>query len=534
MVIIEATKLAAAVADRQLFTAERLVVRSRDRIGLVGMNGAGKTTLLHVLAGIREPEEGSVAAVVRRALIPQLKNAEEGLSGGETTARYIERAFAEQAGLILADEPTMHLDAAHIEALEQRFKRYDGAIVVVSHDRAFLDAVCTAIWAVEDGVVRTYKGNYRAYEEQRALEKRQHAERYDAYVEKRQQLEQAVQLKKGKASGMLKAPKRMSASEAKLGKAGAGTTQKGVHSAIKALETRIEKLERVDKPREQPRIKLDIPNASLLHGQAVIRLDGLSAAIGDRELWRDARASLKAGSKAALIGANGAGKSTLVKRIVERAQGVAIKPAARIGYYSQSLDILDAAKSVMDNVKRTSVQEDALIRTVLARLLFRRDDVHKPVAVLSGGERVRAAFAKLFLSDANVLVMDEPTSFLDIPSIEAFESLLQEYEGTVLFVSHDRRFVEAVADCIWEIRDGRLHVFDGTLVRYREHMRQRETSSGPSEMDEELLRIETALAETLGMLSLPGLQPDRADELEAAFKRLAGKRNALRRELGRG
>jgi len=534
MVIIEAVKLSAAVANRQLFTAERLIVRSRDRIGLVGMNGAGKTTLLHMLAGIREADGGRITGDVRRTLIPQLKRGEAGLSGGETTARYIERAFAEQAGLLLADEPTMHLDAAHIKPLEERFKRYEGAIVVVSHDRAFLDAVCSAIWAVEDGVVRMYKGNYRAYEEQRALEKRQHAERYEAYIEKRQQLEQAVQLKKGKASGMLKAPKRMAPQEAELGKAGAGTTQKGVHRAIKALETRIAKLERIDKPRELPRIKLDIPNAALLHGQAVIRLERLSAEIGGRVLWRDAAASLKAGSKAALIGANGAGKTTLVKHIVERAQGVAIKPSARIGYFSQNLDILDPAKSVMDNVKRTSVQEDALVRTVLARLLFRRDDVHKPVALLSGGERVRAAFAKLFLSEANVLVMDEPTSFLDIPSIEAFESLLQDYEGTVLFVSHDRRFIETVADRIWEIKDGRLHVYEGTLAQYREHVRQREAATGPSETEEELLRIETLLAETLGMLSQRGLPEDQAAELDAAFRRLAAKRNALRRELGRG
>jgi len=529
MILFEASQVEVSIGDRRLFRAEQLRIASGERIGLVGMNGAGKTTLLRLIAGELKPDAGTVRIAGSRAVIPQLKPDEGTLSGGETTALCMERALAENAALLLADEPTMHLDADHIRRLEKALLAYEGAVVVISHDREFLDRVCTRIWAIEDGAVSTYSGNYTFYREMRELQRRQHWEKYESYVDKKRQLEAAIQQKARKAARVEKAPRHLSSSEARMGKDHYGSVQKGIHQSIKAFRTRIEKLERVDKPREPERVRMNVPEAARLGSRIVIRADGLEARAGGRLLWRDVRFALPAGSKTALLGPNGSGKTTLLKRIVARSEGVAIAPAAKIGYFSQNLDVLRPDRSVIDNVSDGAAQPPEVVRAVLARLLFRRDDVHKPVGVLSGGERVRTALAKLIVGDVNVMVLDEPTNFLDIPSIEALESLLAEYEGTVLFVTHDRRFADRTADRILEIRDGRVHVFEGGWREY-EAYKARKAEAGDAALEEELMTVETKLSETLGKLSMPGPGDD-PEALDAAFRELVAKRNELRRLL---
>jgi pleuromutilin/lincosamide/streptogramin A transport system ATP-binding/permease protein len=529
--LFEASQVEMFVGGRRLFKADQLRIADGERIGLVGMNGSGKTTLLRLIAGEAQPDAGSVRIAGSRAVIPQLKPDEGTLSGGETTALYMERALAGRAALLLADEPTMHLDADHIRRLEKALAAYEGAVVVVSHDREFLDRVCTRIWAIEDGVVTAYSGNYSFYREARDLARRQHREQYEAYVDKRRQLEEAIRLKAQKAVRVEKRPRNLGPSEARMGKDYFGSVQKGIHRSIRALRTRIEKLERVDKPREPERVRMSVPEAARLGSRAVIRVEGLEARAGGRLLWRDVRFALPAGSKTALLGPNGSGKTTLLKRIVERSEGVSIAPAARIGYFSQNLDLLRPERSVMDNVTDGSAQPPEVVRAVLARLLFRRDDVYKPVGVLSGGERVRTALAKLIVGNVNVMVLDEPTNFLDIPSIEALETLLADYEGTVLFATHDRRFADRTANRILEIRDGRVHVFEGGYREYEER-KSRMAEAGDAALEEELMTVETKLSETLGKLSMPGPGDD-PEALDATFRELAAKRNELRRLLGK-
>ncbi|MBW5446542.1 ATP-binding cassette domain-containing protein [Cohnella sp. CFH 77786] len=532
MVILEANHLELSIGDRLLFKAERLKIGRNDRIGIVGRNGAGKTTLLNVLTGRMETDRGSVSVAVPVSFIPQLKPNPSHLSGGEVTWRYVDQALLGPHGLLFADEPTMHLDADHIRQLEERLAAYEGALAIVSHDRAFLDRICTQIWSIENAVVSVYAGNYSDYESMRELEKRQHAEKYGEYIRKKEQLEEAIVSKSAKAAGMMKPPKRMSKKESNLYKAGKGVQQKGVHKAVKALQTRVEKLEKVEKPRELPNVRLDIPGGNEFASKTALRAEGLTASFGDRILWKGASFTIGRGTKTALIGPNGAGKTTLLKRLLEGGEGVYVSPGVRIGYFSQNLDILDPDRSVLRNVAGTAVHPDATIRLVLARLLFRGDDVFKPVGVLSGGERVKTAFAKIFLSDINVLVMDEPTNFLDIPSIEALEQLLSEYEGTVLFVSHDRRFVERVADRVLDIRDGKVVPFAGKYQDDRERLAET-PKMGKTEAEEELLRVETKVTEVLGKLGMPGIPPVEASELDRHFRELVARRNALRQELNK-
>lgn len=531
MIVLEANQIEKSVADRRLFVAERLKIGESDRISIVGLNGAGKTTLMNVLAGRIEPDRGHVSTSVPIAFIPQFKPSRSWLSGGESTWRYIDDALRNPHGLLFADEPTMHLDEGHIRQLENRLSQYEGALIVVSHDRAFLDRICTQIWSLENEAVSVYKGNYSDYAQTRELEKRQHEDNYEDYVRKKQQLEKAIVAKVSKAAGMLKPPKRMSTSESRLYKGGKGTTQKGVHQAIKALETRVEKLEKVEKPRDVPAIKLDIPGSREFGSKTALRVERLEASFGNRTLWRDVSFALRKGSKTAITGPNGAGKTTLVKRIVRGGEGVYPAPGVKLGYFSQNLDILDPDRTVIENVSSTAVQSDALIRLVLARLLFRGDDVFKSVGELSGGERVKTAFAKLFLSDINMLVMDEPTNFLDIPSIEALEQLLMDYEGTLLFVSHDRRFVDRVAGQMLDIRDGSVVFYEGKFANYRERLEEA-ANRGDREVEEEMLKVETELSEVLGKLAaLAGTRNDTAEQLDLRFRDLVSRRNELRGKL---
>ncbi|WP_041617312.1 ribosomal protection-like ABC-F family protein [Paenibacillus mucilaginosus] len=523
---IEVNGLQHGVGHRPLLRADRLRIEERERIGIVGRNGAGKTTLLRILAGEIEPDEGHVTRRGTLGVIPQFKEDGQG-SGGEITIRVVEAVMAEDPDLLFADEPTTHLDEAHTERLEERLRGVRGALVVISHDRVFLDRVCTQIWEVDGGEVRVYPGDYSAYERQKQLERRQHREKYEAYVEKRSALERAIRLKDQKAAGAMKPPSRLGSSEARMGKDYRGSTQAGIHQAKKALETRLSKLEKVDKPVEPPEVKLSVPVPPLAKNRVLLEVQDLEASAGERGLWSRVSFRLRFGEKAALLGPNGCGKTTLLRRILDGGAGVRLAPGVKPGYFSQTLELLDLECSVLDNVRETSVHGDGLARLVLARLLLRGDDVFKRTGDLSGGERVKTALAKLVLSEANLLVLDEPTNYLDTPSLEALEGLLAGYPGTVLYVSHDRRFVERTAGRILEIRDGRLHSYDGGYGAYREQ-RNRGAAPQPAENDAagELMQVELRLAEVLGRLSLPGT-PD-VEKLDAEFQELVKRRRALR------
>ncbi|MBM7644556.1 pleuromutilin/lincosamide/streptogramin A transport system ATP-binding/permease protein [Scopulibacillus daqui] len=523
MIILEANHIEKSIKDRKLFGFEQLRIQDRERIGLVGRNGSGKTTLLNILAGQSEADEGTIMTSATRYLLPQLKEAGTVRSGGEITKRYIDKALAAKPDILFADEPSTNLDAESIERLEGQFKRFQGAIVLVSHDRYLLDQLCTKIWEIEDGHVREFTGHYTQYLEQKELLRQQEREKYEQYTAKKKQLEQAAQLKEQKAKKMTKAPsKHMGTSESRLYKMKYAKKQKMMHQNIKALKTRIDKLEKVEKPRELPPIKMDLPDGSEIQGRRIIQVKDFTMKINEKVLWREASFDIKGGEKVAVIGKNGAGKTTLLKQILARVPEVMISPAVKIGYFSQNLDILNPEKNILENVKATAIYPEALIRTVLARLHFYEEEVFKPVKALSGGERVKAAFAKVFLGDMNVLVMDEPTNFLDIHAMEALEDLLSHYEGTVIFVSHDRRFIENIAAKMIEIEDQSITVFTGNYKEYRE---SRQESSRDFARDE-LLKIETKLTEVISKLS-----EHPSETLEQEFQRLIAERKSLKENL---
>jgi pleuromutilin/lincosamide/streptogramin A transport system ATP-binding/permease protein len=522
MILLEALNIKHYVKDRLLLDVDRLVIQKNDRIGLVGRNGSGKTTLLNILAGNISPENGTVICHTQCKLLPQLKRTDTTKSGGEVTQAYIHDAIVQAPEILLADEPTTNLDREHIEWLEKKLAQWKGALVIVSHDRAFLDALCTTIWEINEGTIKEYKGNYSDYAEQKELERRQQILAYEQYERKKQALERALELKKQKAEKATKAPKKTSPSEAKItgAKPYFAKKQKKLQKAAKAMEKRLERLEleKVEKMKELPPIKMNLPNEDVFKDRVIIRVQEVAGVIGQRILWNKASFQVRGGDKLAIIGPNGSGKTTLVKKILNQDKGITISPSVKMGYFSQNLDILDVNKTILENVRSTSKQDETLIRTILARLHFFRDDVYKLVGVLSGGERVKVALAKLFVSDINTLLLDEPTNFLDIEATSALESLLQEYEGTVIFVSHDRRLIENVATRILVIRDQEIKLFDGTYKQYEQYEHQ---SKRDAKEDTRLL-LETKISEVLSRLSI-----EPSEELEREFQMLLEEKRKL-------
>jgi pleuromutilin/lincosamide/streptogramin A transport system ATP-binding/permease protein len=520
MILLEALHIKHYVKERLLLDVERLQIHKNDRIGLVGRNGSGKTTLLNILAGKLSPENGTVICHTQFELLPQLKKTDTTKSGGEVTQTYINETLVKAPEILLADEPTTNLDTEHIEWLENKLIQWNGAFVIVSHDRAFLDALCTTIWEVHEGQVKEYKGNYSVYAEQKELEHRQKKLAYEKYELKKKQLEEALELKVKKAEKATKAPKKVSNIEAKKAKPYFAKKQKKLQKTAAAIEMRLEKLEKVEKVKEPPSLKMNLPNEDTFKDRIILRVQDVTGVIGERVLWNKTSFHVRGGDKLGIIGPNGSGKTTLVKKIINQEEGITISPSMKIGYFSQNLNIVDVEKSILENVRSTSKQDETFIRTVLARLHFFRNDVYKIVGVLSGGERVKTAFAKLFLSDINTLILDEPTNFLDIEAASALESLLKEYEGTVIFVSHDRRLIEKIATRILAIRNRKIELFEGTYQQYKhdEHQKKRNTK------EDERLIIETKISEVLSRLSI-----EPCEDLEREFQLLLDEKRKLDR-----
>jgi pleuromutilin/lincosamide/streptogramin A transport system ATP-binding/permease protein len=278
-------------------------------------------------------------------------------------------------------------------------------------------------------------------------------------------------------------------------------------------------MEKVDKVFEEAPLKMIVPGETNLMNKIVLRLVDVAGDVPGKHLWDKTTVDIKSGDKVGIIGSNGAGKTTLVNKMINEDDGVQLHPSIKIGYFKQDLSSLKRHASIIDNVMETSAQDETLARTILARLHFYRDDVHKTVNVLSGGERVKVILAKLLTSDINMLILDEPTNYLDIEAIEALEKLIQEYTGTVLFISHDRQFVENTATKIIEIDKQTLTFFNGTLKQYKEH------SSKPVQQDttqQNLMVIETKISEVLGKLSI-----EPSEELEQEFQTLLKEKKNL-------
>jgi pleuromutilin/lincosamide/streptogramin A transport system ATP-binding/permease protein len=275
----------------------------------------------------------------------------------------------------------------------------------------------------------------------------------------------------------------------------------------------------VEKTKELPPLKMNLLNEHTIKQKIILRAENLEGRIEGRLLWEKTSFDIRSGDKTAVIGPNGSGKTTFIKKIIHQEEGITVSPSVKIGYFSQNLTILEEEKSILENVQASSSQSGTLIRTVLARMHFFDNEVFKKVKVLSGGEKVKTALAKLFVSDINMLVLDEPTNFLDTEALEALEGLLKEYEGTILFVSHDRQFIQNIADYLIEIRSGELTNFTGNYKSYTEN----QLKQNRQEEEDDRLILDTKITEVLSRMSV-----EPSDALEDEFQQLLKKKKKLK------
>ncbi len=544
MLLIECNKIKKYYADRLILEAEVLKIYSGDKIGIVGKNGAGKTTLLDILSKRIEPDEGFTKLYVKAGYISQLKSPEkleiskefaskfsieskwrDSMSGGEKTKFKVAAALEENNLIIFADEPTSNVDIESISLMEEMFAKYKGTFVVISHDRIFLDNLCNKIIEVEDGKVRSFEGNYSNYYQQKKLETERAEFEYQKYINEKKRLEKAVIFTKEKSRGVRNAPRRMGNSEARLHKMGNQSAKKNLDNSVKAMKKRIEHLEPKEKVKITEKIKLDLQDNFNPPGKILIEGHNINKSFGEKVFFENANFYIENSKKIALIGPNGCGKSTLLKMIIEENENIRMAPSARIGYFSQDYNILDYKKSIIENIMDKSIFPESFSRTLLSRLLFKGDTIYKKVNVLSGGELAKVSFAKILLSDANLLVLDEPTNYLDVNSLEAIEEAFSEYNKTLLFVSHDRHFIKNIADQIMWIEDKKINLFNGTYEEYLENLSKPQNIN--KDLEEKIMVLQSRLAAIIGKLSATS-KKDNPEKLEQEYKEALFKLDSLK------
>ena len=432
-------------------------LEDKEKAAIVGINGSGKTTLLRCILGIEEADEGSIAfskekkmdyLAQQHADIETENEDYDTLSGGQKTRKRLEEILQEKPDLLILDEPTNHLDIGSIQWLEKVLKRYDGAVLLVSHDRYFLDRIVTKVIDLERGKVRMYQGNY------------------SAYAEKKRQLREA----EWKAFQNQQA--EIKHQEAVIEKLKQFNREKSIKRA-ESREKMLLKVERLEKPEElENEMKLLFsPRES--SGNDVLMAKELGKSYDGKRLFSHGTFSLQKGEHVALIGDNGTGKTTLLKilnGLIQADEGeFRLGSKVKIAYYDQEHAVLHMEKTLFDEIQDTYPDmNNTKVRNVLAAFLFTGDDVYKRIQDLSGGEQGRVSLAKLMLSDANFLILDEPTNHLDIQGKEVLEEAIRNYEGTVLYVSHDRYFINKTATRIIELFSNRFDNYIGNYDYYIE------------------------------------------------------------------
>ncbi len=525
MIIAQGHNLEQQFGANTLFKNVNFSIDSNARIGLVGPNGVGKTTLLKIMMGEQEPThgeftvnkgidvgyiaqenaldedktiwdemEGVFAPLIKdsktlismqQQIADHPKNQEllkqydqkqfafeqkggytyqsdiksilngfkfpentwqkkiGSLSGGEKTRLAFVKLLLQKPALLLLDEPTNYLDLDTLDWLEGFLKNYDGAILVVSHDQYFLDHLATQIFELQFGNLTSFKGNYSAY----VMQRQQRDKDLEAAYEKQQ-----AEIKKDEEfiqKNIVRA-----------------TTTKRAQSRRKKLE----KIERLTPPKHKNKVKIHF-NSERPSGKEVLIFNDLTIGYPDKTMVSDISFQINKGDRVAIIGPNGIGKSTLLKTIMKKLQpkSGSIKYGASldIGYYDQELQGLDPTKNVLDTVwDRHKTMPERDVRSLLASFLFTAKDIDKTVGQLSGGQKARLTLTVLSLEHDNFLLMDEPTNHLDIEAKEVLEKALKDFDGTFLFVSHDRYFINELANKIVSVRDGHAQIYNGNYSYY--------------------------------------------------------------------
>ena len=550
-IILEAVDLHLSYGERQLLKIDQLRIYDTDRIGLIGENGAGKTTLLRILAGEKQPEEGTVRRLGSAAVIhqegksspgkdPELRarfraqESRESLSGGEMTRNRIAEALSSHPVLLMADEPTTDLDQEGLTLLRKALTGFQGAILLISHDRALLKKLCNRIWYLRDGTILDFPGGYDDFIVERDRRMARETFEYEQYKAERKRLKESAQRMAERASQVKKAPGRMGNSEARLHKREWTDSVLQLSHAKRTIQNRMDHLEVKEKPKALPEIRMKLGVTHPVEAKTVLECicDRMQAGIS--ELLCDTGFILPTGSRTVLIGPNGCGKTTLLRKLMgQDGPGISLQgkirwnPAVRIGWFDQHHEqTMDRGKSVLENIMESSVYPEHFARTVMACLGLRGEAVFKPLNLLSGGEKAKTALGRLLLMDCNTLLLDEPTNHLDLFTMEELEKLLASYGGTILFVSHDEEFIRKTATRIIRFEDGKLVTTEGG---WDEMKKPKQTERSDADKSLEISRLEMRMAALSARMAHPE-KGDHPEQLQQEYFALARKIRELKAE----
>ncbi len=382
------------------------------------------------------------------------------LSGGEKTTVVLGKLLIDNPEILLLDEPTNHLDLDAVEWLEEYLKSYKGMVLIVSHDRYFLDHVVTKIIEIEDKECRTYRGNYSEYARKKEEQLRV---QYDHYRDQQKQI------------------KEMEGSVKELRDWAMRADNNKFFKRAASIQIKLEKLDKIDKPVfEKRNMRLDLRVAER-SGNTVIKAVDLCKSYEDKRIFQNAGMQLNYGESVALVGANGSGKTTFLRMLLgeEAADTGTVELGAnvRAAYLPQKLTFLNEELTVLDCFREDIYILEGKAREYLAKFMFYGSTVYKKIRHLSGGERIRLKLARLLYEDINLLIMDEPTNHLDTESIETIETALEGFKGTLFFISHDRYFINKVAERVIAIENNALRSYDGNYDSYRE-VKQKQEQQG--------------------------------------------------------
>lgn len=412
------------------------------------------------------------------------------LSGGQKTRLMLAAALVKAPDFLILDEPTNHLDIYMTEWLEKYLQEFKGGLLVVSHDRAFLDQVAVRILEMEGGRLQSFKGNYTKYLDQKAIQTATETAAYNAQQE------------------------YIARTEAYIRRFKAGIKSK----MARGRQSQLDRLERLDRAVEYEEFELRLPPAAECADRVLI-MEDLTIGYGENKLASGINLTLRRGEKVALIGANGTGKTTLLKTLLGETKPLKgrakIGNRVQIGYFSQSYERLKPEQTLLENFVIEYGFTEEHTRSMLGGMLFHGDDVFKTIGTLSGGQKARLVLLKLVLDGANCLVLDEPTNHLDIMARETVEAALETFDGTVLVVSHDRYFVNEVATRIWEIENHTVKDYKGDFSFYQEEQTK---ALAAKQAEAEAIAAQKALEEAKAKAYAPK-QEAKAETRQSAQKR---------------
>lgn len=520
-----------------LFEEINTNVQQGDIIGIIGKNGAGKSTLLHLLNGGFRPTEGHVKHLQENLTINMVEQETESysfdevtpqeevllkkwnvpicdflhLSGGERLKARLAKGLAKGADILLLDEPTNHLDEQSTDFLIGQLKSYQGTIILVSHDRYFLDRVATKIWSIEDRTLITHSGNYTSYmafrERQRLAQQREY-EKQQKMVERIEG--QMDQLTSWSKSAHAQSTKKEGFKEYHRVKAKRMDSQ--VKSKQKRLEKELEKV-KVDAPTAEYEVNFSL-KSNRKAGKRFLEVKDVEKAFEGKTLFKGAHFTIQHGEKVAVTGPNGSGKTTFLNMIAGKETvtngKIWVSPSANIGYLTQEVFDLPLDRTPKQLFDKDSFEERGHVRNVMKHLGFLDSQWTEPIGEMSMGERVKCKLMKYILEEKDALILDEPTNHLDLPSREQLEETLGQYNGTLLVVSHDQYFLEKTTNA-------KLVFADNTIYK---RFNENEPSPAREDSAELRLKLETERQEVLGKLSFMAPHNKEYEELDRRFKEL--------------